>query len=503
MKNPTINVLLDAGAAIIIASAFLTSAAPSGIELAAQEAPKWFGDVHELTLVDGTSLAGTITAHTSQVITLITRDGATIGIPVRLIRTIDGKAFPDSSLNAFWSSTGEAGGSGLTTAEQRPLKSQASGDSSVAGNKNLRSDSGESANALVEALQSASWERRSAAARELGTRRQWEGGAIDALSTLLGDTVMGSSLLVTLSDSAAEARLHSPGMEAARALAAMDSRGYDELAHQMFNANPLVRERAAFGLGETGNKSCVPVLLKALKDRDPPVRAAAAGALHYAEAIPQLIKAIDDNDERVRAGAVTALGRIGEAGTENALIAALSDVNQSVRSAAAGALGAIKSIKAVGSLARLIGDPETAVRLSAVIALGKIRDTATVPPLIAALRDRDGAVVKSAAAALGDLRDPRAVEPLRSTVQTCPESARGTVEFALKLLTEVPLLIGALDDRDSLVRGNAEYLLWLITGKKLGYDKRVWADWFVSRNDTDRAKNSEDKTLDTAAPKSK
>ncbi len=149
MKNPTINVLLDAGAAIIIASAFLTSAAPSGIELAAQEAPKWFGDVHELTLVDGTSLAGTITAHTSQVITLITRDGATIGIPVRLIRTIDGKAFPDSSLNAFWSSTGEAGGSGLTTAEQRPLKSQASGDSSVAGNKNLRSDSGESANALA------------------------------------------------------------------------------------------------------------------------------------------------------------------------------------------------------------------------------------------------------------------------------------------------------------------------------------------------------------------
>ena len=316
---------------------------------------------------------------------------------------------------------------------------------------------------------------------------------------LLGDTVMGSSLPVTLSDSVAEARLHSPGIEAARALAAMDSRGYDELAHQMFNANPLVRERAAFGLGETGNKACIPLLVKALKDRDPPVRAAAAGALHYAEAIPQLVKAIDDNDERVRAGAVTALGRIGDPSTENTLIAALGDVNQSVRSAAAGTLGTLKSVKAVGSLARLTGDPESSVRLSAVVALGRIRDTATVPPLIAALRDRDGAVVKSAAAALGDLRDPRAVEPLRSTAQTCPESARGAVGFALKLLTEVPLLIGALDDRDSLVRGNAEYLLWLITGKKLGYDKRVWADWFVSRNDTDRAKRSEDKTLDTAA----
>jgi len=127
-----------------------------------------------------------------------------------------------------------------------------------------------------------------------------------------------------------------------------------------------------------------------------------------------------------------------------------------------------------------------------------IRDTATVPPLIACLKDHDGAVVKASAIALGDICDSRAISPLRSTLQTCPESVRSTVDLSLKRLTEIPFLIGALDDRDTLVRHNAEYLLWLISGKKLGNDKKIWTDWFVSHSDSEEIRTPEPRMGDTA-----
>jgi HEAT repeat protein len=505
MKKNTIRALLNAGTVFLLGSVGVVSPALAGQGTVSQEsftaqASSNYGTVHELTLLDGTKFAGTITGHASRLITIATRDGATIGIPVRLIGTFDGRPFSAANVGAYLTGDSALNSGGEPSGSLLLHDVRSVGDSTGEVNGSNGIATGASANDLVAALRSDVWERRSAAARELGIRGQWESAVIDALSAQLADTVMGPELPpVAAPDSSAPVKLLSPGLEAAKALAAMESRGFDELAHQMFSANPLIRQRAAFGLGETENKLCVPILLMALKDQDPQIRAAAAGALHFSEAMPQLMKAVDDNDEQVRAAAVASLGRIGEAGSGNALIAALGDTNSSVRSAAAGALGKIRSIAAVNPLAKLIVDPESDVRLSAVGALGRIRDATAVPPLIAALRDQDGAVVKAAATGLGDMRDPRAVEPLRTALQTCPESARGAVGISLKLLTEVPLLIGALDDRDTIVRRNVEYLLWLMTGKKLGFDKRAWADWFVSRSDAEGTKKSQDKISDTAA----
>lgn len=52
------------------------------------------------------------------------------------------------------------------------------------------------------------------------------------------------------------------------------------------------------------------------------------------------------------------------------------------------------------------------------------------------------------------------------------------MEIALKMHTEIPLLIGALDNQSGLVRDNAAYILWLMTGKNLGADKQAWVDWY-------------------------
>ena len=113
-----------------------------------------------------------------------------------------------------------------------------------------------------------------------------------------------------------------------------------------------------------------------------------------------------------------------------------------------------------------------------------------VPALIAALKDPSTVVRRSAAAALGDIRDPRSIEPLRAAAhQEADDSTKNAIAFAIKLHTEVPLLVGALDDKDSVVRGNSEYLLWLFTGKRLGSDKKAWAEWYVNR-DNGEVKNS-------------
>gem|GEM_PF-1027199 len=484
MKKNVIKVLLSIGAVFLFGILGVAQAAPAGQGDSTQKssamiASRWNDDVHEVTLFDGTILAGTITAQTSHSMTIITSDSATIRIPVRLIRTFDDRHYSLDSSSVFWKGNDALSGKG---------EAESSGISP-----------GASTNDLLSALRSFEWKKRSMAARELGARGQGESGTIEAVAALLGDTVAESSLLqVSQVDSSAQAKLLSPGLETAKALAKMGLRGYDELARTMNSANPLARRHAAFGLGESHNNLSVPILIRALKDPDPQVRAAAAGSLHFSEAMPELIKAIDDNDEQVRAGAVTALGRIGDTASENALAAALGDVNPSVRSAAATALGKIGNKAAINSLAKVVNDPESSVRLSVVVALVMIRDTATVPPLIACLKDHDGAVVKASAIALGDICDSRAISPLRSTLQTCPESVRSTVDLSLKRLTEIPFLIGALDDRDTLVRHNAEYLLWLISGKKLGNDKKTWTDWFVSHSDSEEIRTPEPRMGDTA-----
>ena len=56
--------------------------------------------------------------------------------------------------------------------------------------------------------------------------------------------------------------------------------------------------------------------------------------------------------------------------------------------------------------------------------------------------------------------------------------------------TEIPLLIGALDNQNSLVRDNAAYILWLMTGKDLGTDKQAWVEWYSIRgNEADTRAN--------------
>ncbi|WP_457653891.1 M56 family metallopeptidase [Rhodocaloribacter sp.] len=112
------------------------------------------------------------------------------------------------------------------------------------------------------------------------------------------------------------------------------------------DADPSVRRRAAYGLGERRIEAAVPSLAEALTSDPSPrmrrVTAWALGEIGDAGATKSLTRALAyDPEPSVRAKAAWALGEIGDACTADALRRALDDAAPAVRRRAAYALGEI------------------------------------------------------------------------------------------------------------------------------------------------------------------
>ena len=125
--------------------------------------------------------------------------------------------------------------------------------------------------------------------------------------------------------------------------------------------NPYVRATAAKVLGEIGDKTAVPALIKALKDENADVCTAAAKALEKIgkTAVPALIKALKDENPDVRTAAAEALGKIGDKRAVPHLIKALKDKYFYVRTAAAKAIFMlIKDERVIPILKRILEGKE-------------------------------------------------------------------------------------------------------------------------------------------------
>ena len=158
---------------------------------------------------------------------------------------------------------------------------------------------------------------------------------------------------------------------------------------------------------------------------------------------------------------------------------AYADTFSQLRTTAPVAAAGPETVGTIAGLCKSLSDSSAESRKKAVIALGMIHDTAVVPALLTALKDNDASVRKLAAETLGDIRDPRAIQPLFAALQEPVDSVKAAVVFSLKLHTETPLLIGALDNQNSLVRDNVAYILFLITSKNIGNEKQAWVDWYA------------------------
>lgn len=109
------------------------------------------------------------------------------------------------------------------------------------------------------------------------------------------------------------------------------------------------------------------------------------------KAIPLLLKALEDKDENVRATAVERLGNIRkDTSVVNALIAIFKKGDIWVAYAAVDALGRIGDARAVDALVSLL--PQEPLRRPAIRALGQIAEVSSLPAIIPFLKDESKAV---------------------------------------------------------------------------------------------------------------
>ncbi|HEY9638381.1 MAG TPA: HEAT repeat domain-containing protein [Coleofasciculaceae cyanobacterium] len=264
---------------------------------------------------------------------------------------------------------------------------------------------------------------------------------------------------------------------------------------------PNVREKAAEALGEIGNETAVPALLKALDD-DPvfTVRWAtvtALGKIGSETVVPGLKKALDDTAYFVRLAAVSALGAIGGKAAISALLKALEqqkDWNVYLKAAyeleklghtngitalskalenpefticgkAISALELLNSERAVWALFEAIEKhPKSSVRQKAIEALGRIGSDAAIPILLKALNRNTVEVKESVIKALGQISSDAATKAMFDILTTDDNCyIRRSVIAILGQLgnkSAIPILLDILEkDEDSTVRGSAALAL--------------------------------------------
>jgi len=228
------------------------------------------------------------------------------------------------------------------------------------------------------------------------------------------------ALLSALSDSDSNVQTH-----AAWALVALGSGSVAPLIQILDDQDSHARGDAALALGHLADTRALGSLIRATRAADPNLRMRsvyALGQFHEPAAQEAALIALADGVSWVRNAAAVVLAEIGEATAVEPLIARLADPNRLVRISAAMALGQIGDSRASAPLARVLqaasADPAaTEVALSAVTALGKVGDADAVPVLTRVELDDTRSVetddeIASLAAAAGIAR--RAIEARRS-----------------------------------------------------------------------------------------
>jgi cyclophilin family peptidyl-prolyl cis-trans isomerase/HEAT repeat protein len=206
------------------------------------------------------------------------------------------------------------------------------------------------------------------------------------------------------------------------------------------NRDPEMRSLAAFSLGQIQNQQAVAALIERLDpaiEPSPVVRARAAEALgkiasnkeaaaalgNYGlggiaaaivRLLPQPGAQLSDSSKLLASMALTALLRIKQASTVEAISLQLRSADADLRWQAANALARIREgiSVAVPGLLPLLDDKDPIVRANAARALGVAKATQALVPLTRLLADKDERVVAASINALGAIGDSKALDPM-------------------------------------------------------------------------------------------
>ncbi len=202
----------------------------------------------------------------------------------------------------------------------------------------------------------------------------------------------------------------------------------DAQLERLRDADPLVRQRAAWALGELEHPGAVDALIAALDDDDPRVRTLAAWALGEIKEVrgaDALLVAARDDHPRVREMAVLALGELREPDLIGAIRSvtsgdslrgpvnwALAEIAGTAPEVWAGRLrGASAEPGRLQAHLRILRDGDASARARAAEQLGRLGDPAAVAALLAALADSAPAVRATAVWALDEINPSREDEP--------------------------------------------------------------------------------------------
>jgi HEAT repeat protein len=361
------------------------------------------------------------------------------------------------------------------------------------------------AEALLQTLQSASWDVRKAAVERLAQIRG--GRAAELLIAALKDehvqvreqAVIGlgirrderlaAPLIAALTDRDWQVR-----EQAAIALGRIyDEHAVESLLKALRDSEWAVRKQAARSLGTAGQERAVELLINALQDQHEQVREAAAkslGIIGDRRALDHLNQALQDADEQVRKKAAEALGLLKQSGGDSSMsMNALRSSNATERALAACALGRLGAVEAIPALIGLLGDDTPIQQIKcwdsgdwsparhtfkqsspgeqAAIALAALSQPA-VEPLIAALNNGDPGVRRNAAWAMGEIRGglgtnrTAAVDPLIAALSDVDSWVRVAAAFSLGEMRPsqaTESLIAALGDAEWNVRMMAAWAL--------------------------------------------
>lgn len=191
----------------------------------------------------------------------------------------------------------------------------------------------------------------------------------------------------------------------------------EQAMHDLNHIDDDVRSKAVEYLGEQAHEPAVPHLVDIYPLADSGTRfmiVKALGRIGHADALPVLFDALREDDPWVRAAAAGALIQVGKPAIDG-LTHGLRDDNKHVRRAAAKALGKIgvDDEIAIRVLADALEDEDSAVRRFAAEALGRMGDGVVVPELAEVLNDKNPKTRIAAFRALASLNTKEASEAMR------------------------------------------------------------------------------------------
>ena len=229
--------------------------------------------------------------------------------------------------------------------------------------------------------------------------------------------------------------------------------------HDLEYGIPVKRKQAAEVLGELGDKSAVPYLIKATKDESPEVRCAsceALGKLGDRGAIEPLKEVLKDESPEVRCAAAEALGFLKNNTGLSILIQAIQDntISYHRRCGVAKALGILEEPGAVPTLVSVLDDKNPILRREVIYALGKIKDKRAVEPLLERLKDESMPEIRVATTgALADIGEKTAIPQLVMKSLNDPATeVRASASKALDRLIDqraIPMLVELIKDEDA------------------------------------------------------